>query len=63
MFLIEVLKVAIGLLMEAHQNRHYFTEAQGTATSPVLHAMAEQRGVPLGFKGLAEIINVAEKRF
>ena len=61
MLLVKMLEISIRLLMETHQNRHDFTETHRASSTTTLQPVPKQRRLPLGFKDLAEIINVTEK--
>ena len=63
MLLVKMLEIAIRLLMKAHQNRHHFAQAQGPSPFSVAHSVPDKRGLPLGLKDLAEVINVTEQLF
>jgi hypothetical protein len=57
------LKRSVGLLVEAHQDRHDFAQVQGTGSLTPLHSLAQQRFSPLGFKRWAEIVDIPEQCF
>lgn len=57
------LEVSIPLLVKRHENRQDFAEAQGPRTLAVTDPLAYEMVLPLRFKDLAEVINVAKKFF
>ncbi len=61
--LIKMLKITIRLLVEAHQNRHDFTQAHRPSTLAMAQSIADERSLPLGLKGLAKVIDVTKQLF
>lgn len=63
MVLIEVLEVAIVRRVEGYHQGHDFAQAQSARALTTLETLAEQLSLPLGFKFLAEVIDMVEQVF
>jgi len=61
--LVVAFKVAIVALVKREQNRHDFTQVQGTLTVASFQAVAQHLTFPLRFKGLAKIIDRSKQFF